>query len=228
MSKREGDVPDLSSIDCWLFDLDNTLYPARANLFARIDEKMGSFIQEELNLDAVAARRVQKDFFHRHGTTLRGLMDEHGVDPHHFLDFVHNIEMDTLSEDRRMSEGIAALPGRKLVFTNGDAAYAMRVLARLGLDTHFEAVHDIHAMAYRPKPDPAVYAELCERHAIAPERALFAEDMARNLTPAKALGMTTLWVDNGSEAAELGADMDAIDIVVPDLGAWLETLKETL
>jgi putative hydrolase of the HAD superfamily len=216
---------DLSHIDAWLFDLDNTLYPATANLFARIDVRMGEFIARELRVDAGEARRIQKDFFHRHGTTLRGLMDEHAVEPAQFLDFVHDIEMDVLSHDERVKAGIAALPGRKLVFTNGDAAYAGRVLERLGLGSHFEAIHDIHAMNYRPKPDPAVYEELCRRYDITPQRAAFFEDMARNLAPAKALGMTTIWVDNGSESASYGADMDAIDIAIRDLGGWLETLE---
>ena len=214
-------------IDTWLFDLDNTLYPASANLFARIDVKMSEFIQMELKVDAVEARRVQKDFFHRHGTTLRGLMDEYAMDPAHFLEFVHDIEMEVLAEDPRVIAGIAALPGRKLVFTNGDAAYAGRVLDRLGLGSHFEAIHDIHAMNYRPKPEPGVYRELCQRHAIDPQRAVFFEDMARNLAPAKAMGMRTVWVDNGSESAGYEADTDAIDLVITDLGDWLETTEIT-
>ncbi|MBZ6377663.1 pyrimidine 5'-nucleotidase [Pacificimonas flava] len=215
------DRPDFRGVETWLFDLDNTLYPASANLFSLIDKKMGAFIARELGVDAVEARRIQKDFFHRHGTTLRGLMDEHGVDPHHFLDFVHDIEMTALSEDPRVARGIEALPGRKLVFTNGDESYARRVLERLGLHDHFEHVHDIHAMNYRPKPDPAVYADLCDRLSIEPRRAAFVEDMARNLVPAKALGMRTIWIDNGSESAGYDADPGAIDLVIEDLGDWL-------
>ena len=219
---------DLSRIDTWLFDMDNTLYPASAGLFAHIDVKMGAFIAEELGVRADEARRVQKRFFHEHGTTLRGLMDEHGVEPARFLDYVHDIEMDALSTDPRVVRGIAALPGRKFVFTNGDAAYAGRVLERLGLGTHFEAVHDIHAMDYRPKPDPAVYAALCEQHAIDPTRAVFVEDMARNLSPAKALGMTTVWLDNGSESGGYRAVNEHIDMVIADLGDWLESVGKTL
>ncbi|MHB9880512.1 pyrimidine 5'-nucleotidase [Pacificimonas sp. ICDLI1SI03] len=217
---------DLSHIDTWLFDMDNTLYPASADLFRHIDERMGAFIAEELGVDRVEARRVQKQFFHAHGTTLRGLMDEHGVEPRRFLDFVHDIEMDALAEDPRVSEGIAALPGRKFVFTNGDVAYAERVLQRLGLAGLFEAIHDIHAMDYRPKPEPQVYAAMCEALSIAPERSVFVEDMARNLVPAKALGMTTVWIDNGSESGGYQADMDAVDLVITDLGEWLSTLTK--
>ena len=217
--------PSFAHVRSWLFDLDNTLYPAEADLFARIDIRMTDFIARELGLDPQEARRVQKDFFHRHGTTLRGLMDEHGIEPSHFLDFVHDIEMDVLSEDPRVSGGIAALPGRKLVFTNGDSAYAGRVLDRLGLGSHFEAVHDIHAMEYRPKPDPAVYEELCRRHNIDPAESVFVEDMARNLAPAKALGMMTVWIDNGSESGGYEADPDLIDHRITDLAAWLDDIR---
>ncbi|MGB7404631.1 MAG: pyrimidine 5'-nucleotidase, partial [Pacificimonas sp.] len=185
-----------------------------------------AYIQRLLSLDPVEARVVQKRFFHDHGTTLRGLMDEHGVEPRHFLDDVHAIPMDALSPDPRVVEGIAALPGRKMVFTNGDVDYAGRVLERLGLDAHFEAVHDIHAMDYRPKPDPAVYAEMCDRYGLNPARSVFVEDMARNLVPAKALGMTTVWVDNGSESGGYDADMATVDIVIDDLGAWLTTMTK--
>ncbi len=219
---------DLTHIDTWLFDMDNTLYPASANLFARIDERMGQFIAEELNVSRTEAHRIQKQFFHAHGTTLRGLMDGHGVEPQRFLDFVHDIEMDILAEDPRVVDGIAALPGRKLVFTNGDAAYAEKVLTRLGLGQSFEAIHDIHAMNYRPKPEPGVYTQMCETLGIVPARSVFVEDMARNLAPAKALGMTTVWIDNGSEAGGLHADMDSVDLVIKDLGDWLADITKDL
>jgi putative hydrolase of the HAD superfamily len=215
--------PELAHIDAWIFDLDNTLYPASCDLFALIDAKMGAYIQTLLGCDADEARRVQKSYFHEHGTTLSGLMATHGTDPHHFLDYVHDIEMDRLSHDGDLVEAIANLPGRKLVFTNGDVRYAQRVLARLGLGEAFEAIHDIHAMDYVPKPAPASYDAMCARWQVDPKRALFAEDMARNLKPAKAIGMTTLWIDNGSEQAGGEACPSYIDYATRDLGAWLST-----
>lgn len=219
---------DPSRFDCWLFDMDNTLYPADVDLFRHIDERMSAFIAAELSVDRTEARVIQKDFFHRHGTTLRGLMDEHGVEPGRFLDFVHDIDMSALAHDARVADNIARLPGRKLVFTNGDVDYAARVLKRLGLETHFDAVHDIHAMAYRPKPEAAVYDDLVTRFDIRPERAVFVEDMARNLAPAKRLGMTTVWIDNGSESGNYEADMDMIDHVITDLGDWLSDIGKEL
>lgn len=216
-------------VDCWIFDLDNSLYPASTDLFALIDLRMGEFIQQLLGVDPVEARRVQKAYFREHGTTLSGLMRAHGVDPHEFLDFVHDIDLARLAADPDVIAGLDRLPGRKYVFTNGDEGHARRVLDRLGLANAFDGLHDIHAMAYVPKPDPQAYADLCRRHDIAPERALFLDDMIRNLAPAKALGMTTVWLDNGSEQAGHEAAPDFVDHVAGELAGWLaHVLEESL
>lgn len=217
-------VGTLSHIRNWIFDLDNTLYPASTDLFGLIDVRMGAFIQHLLDVDPVEARRIQKDHFIKHGTTLSGLMAEHGIDPYEFLDFVHDIEMDVLAEDKRLIAAVAKLPGRKLVFTNGDKRYAQRVLGRLGLGDSFEAIHDIHACAYTPKPDPRAYASMCAALTVDPAQSLFVEDMARNLKPAKAIGMTTVWVNNGSEYGGQGAQPDFIDYEIADVGEWLHQL----
>lgn len=217
----------LASIRTWIFDLDNTLYPAGANLFAHIDQRMTGFVADLLQVDRVEAHRIQKAYFHGHGTTLAGLMAEHDVDPHAFLNYVHDIEMDALEHDAPLAAAIARLPGRKLVFTNGDTPYALRVLERLGLGGSFEAVHDIHAMGLRPKPHASAYAGLCAAFDLDPTTCLFAEDMARNLRPAKAIGMTTLWVDNGSEQGPPDGDLDFIDYRTPALAPWLESILET-
>jgi putative hydrolase of the HAD superfamily len=212
---------DLGHVDAWLFDMDNTLYPARANLFAQIDRQMEIYVGRLLGLDPVAARAVQKRFFHEHGTTLRGLMLSHQVDPYEFLAFVHDIDMSVLDPDPRLRGALLALPGRRLVFTNGDRPYAERVLAAIGIDDCFEAIHDIHAMGHLPKPDPRAYSGLCARHGIDPARALFADDMAHNLAPAKALGMTTLWINNGSERGDHGHHPAFVDHEADELADWL-------
>ena len=215
----------LGHVRNWIFDLDNTLYPASANLFARIDARMSQFVADLLELDHDAAYRVQKDYFLDHGTTLAGLMAQHHVDPHAFLGYVHDIEMDVLEENAPLAAAIARLPGRKLVFTNADTPYARRVLDRLGLAESFEAVHDIHAMDLRPKPEASAYAGLCAAFGIEPAESLFVEDMARNLKPAKAIGMTTVWVDNGSEQSA-DADRGFIDFTTHDITAWLTGVLE--
>lgn len=215
----------LDHVDVWIFDLDNTLYPPEADIFAQIDERMGRFIADLLNCDLAEARRVQKGYFHEHGTTLSGLMNFHGVEPRHFLDFVHDVDLTVLDRDPLLVEAIAELPGRKLIFTNGDAPYAMRVLEKLGLEQSFEAIHDIHACGYAPKPTPDAYRTMVDSYGIDPRRALFVEDMARNLKPAKALGMTTVWINNGSERGSHDADSSYIDIEITDLGQWLGSIQ---
>lgn len=215
----------LDHIRNWIFDLDNTLYPASADLFSQIDTKMTGYIADRFELEWAEARRIQKGYFLDHGTTLAGLMSEHDVDPHHFLDYVHDIEMDVLEENAPLAAAIARLPGRKIVFTNGDGPYATRVLARLGLGESFEGVHDIHAMDLKPKPQPSAYAGLCAAFELDPKESLFVDDMARNLAPAAAIGMTTVWVDNGSEQAA-DADRGFIHFTTHDITHWLhEVLK---
>lgn len=214
----------LAHIRDWIFDLDNCLYPASAGVFALIDERMGAYIQRLLDCDAFEAKRIQKAHFHAHGTTLAGLMRECDVDPHDFLQDVHAIPLDKIAPNPRLATGLARLPGRKYVFTNGDAHYARRVLEAIGVHEHFDDLHDIHASGLRPKPDPHGYALLCDRFGIDPRRALLVEDMAQNLKPAKALGMTTIWVDNGSERGAHLSEDGHIDQVIADVGDWLDQI----
>jgi putative hydrolase of the HAD superfamily len=218
----------LAHVDAWIFDLDNSLYPASSDLFALIDIRMGAFISQLLGCDAAEARRVQKGYFRDHGTTLAGLMKTHGTDPREFLDYVHDIDMARLAADPRLVAALDRLPGRKFVFTNGDEAYARRVLERIGLANAFDGLHDIHAMDYVPKPDPGAYRAMCDRWDIDPARAAMVEDMARNLVPAKQLGMVTVWIDNGSEQASHEADPAFIDYRIADIGAWLTDITGDL
>jgi putative hydrolase of the HAD superfamily len=217
-------IPSLSHVRDWIFDLDNCLYPASAGLFSLIDERMGLYIQRLLGCDPVEARRVQKAHFHEHGTTLAGLMKEHGVDAHDFLRDVHDIPLDRVKSDERLAAALGRLGGRKFVFTNGDAPYARRVLEAIGVHAHFDQLHDIHASELRPKPDPHGYALLCEAFRIDARRALLVDDMVQNLAPAKALGMTTVWVDNGSERGSHGYSDGIVDYRITDVGEWLETI----
>jgi putative hydrolase of the HAD superfamily len=208
----------------WVFDLDNCLYPASTGLFSLIDERMGAYIQRLLDVDSEEARRVQKAHFHEHGTTLAGLMKHHEVDPTEFLEDVHDIPLDRVAYDERLAAAMARLPGRRFVFTNGNETYARRVLEAIGVHGHIDDLHDIHASAYRPKPDPHGYALMCERFGIDPAHAVLVEDMAQNLKPAKELGMTTVWVDNGSERGNHAADPAFIDHRINDVGEWLEAI----
>ena len=217
-------APAFDHVTDWIFDLDNCLYPASTGLFDLIDERMGAYIERLLDCDRAEARRIQKAHFHDHGTTLAGLMKHHGVDPHHFLADVHDIDLDRIGANPLLNAGLGRLPGRKILFTNGDAPYARRVLDRLGIAHHFEHLHDIHAAELRPKPDAHGYRLLIDRIAIDPARAVMVEDMAQNLAPAKRLGLTTVWVDNGPERGNHGHDPAFIDHRITDVAEWLDEI----
>jgi putative hydrolase of the HAD superfamily len=229
MTSHSSDRPPrgrpLHEIETWIFDLDNTLYPSRCNLFAEAEARMADFIVHELGLALTVedAHALRRRFFLDHGTTLRGLMLEHGIEPKAFLDYVHDIDLSPVPPDPTLVDAIAALPGRKLIFTNGTEDYAERVIARIGLTGHFLAIHDIMACGYLPKPDPSGYAALIARHGVEPRTALMVEDMARNLVPAAALGMTTAWVQTPKDWAREGAGPDDIHHVIDELAPWLRT-----
>jgi putative hydrolase of the HAD superfamily len=217
-------VADFAAIDTWIFDLDNTLYPASCNLFDQIHRRMGEFIAGLLGVDLEEAKRLQKIYFREHGTTLRGLMTVHGIDPAAFLDHVHRIDLSPVPRDAALAAALAALPGRKLVFTNGTVRHAENILSHLGIAGHFAGIFDIAACGYVPKPDPAGYAELVRRHAIDPSRAVMIEDMAKNLAPAAALGMTTVWLRGTIDWAREGAEADYVHHVAEALTPFLAEL----
>ena len=208
----------------WIFDLDNCLYPANSRLFELIDERMTAYIGRLLDVDATEARRVQKMHFHGSGTTLAGLMKHHDVDPHHFMGDVHDIPLDRLVRDDRLVNSLTRLPGRKFIHTTGKADYAWKVLDRLGLAAEIDHLHDIFAADLTPKPEIHGYRMLLDRFDIDPSKAVMVEDMVRNLAPAKKLGMTTVWVDNGSERGNHGYDDAFVDLRVADVGEWLEAI----
>ena len=214
----------LSAAETWVFDLDNTLYPASTNLFAQIDVRMREYISGLLDVGEDEAFRLQKEYFREFGTTLRGLMNRHEVDPGPYLEFVHDIDLTPLAPSPTLEAALARLPGRKIIFTNATTKHAERVTARLGVDHHFEAVYDIAGADYVPKPAPSVYAKLLDDYQVDPGRAVMFEDMARNLAPAADLGMATVWVRTGSDWGAEGADGGHVHHVTDDLVGWLEAV----
>lgn len=212
----------LAHVESWIFDLDNTLYPASCNLFAQVEVLIGRFIEDFLRIGPVEARLLQKQYYRAHGTTLKGLMDHHGVEPARFLDFVHAIDVTPVPPSPALDAALSRLPGRKLIFTNGSVAHAENVMNRLGVAHHFEGVFDIVAADYRPKPDPETYNALLRRHAVDPRAATLFEDLPQNLVPAHALGMTTILVKTDAEWAQEGAAGDHIHHTTDDLVTWLE------
>jgi putative hydrolase of the HAD superfamily len=183
-----------SHVDTWVFDLDNTLYPRHLNLWQQVDERIREYVAKFLDVGREEAFRVQKDYYRRYGTTMRGLMAEHGLNPDDFLDFVHEIDHSPLEPDAALGAAIEALPGRKLILTNGTRKHADAVTRRLAIDHHFEGVFDIVAADLEPKPSPQTYDRFLEAHGVDPSSAAMFEDLARNLAVPHALGMTTVLV----------------------------------
>jgi putative hydrolase of the HAD superfamily len=220
-----------SHVDTWVFDLDNTLYPRHLNLWQQVDERIRDFVAKFLNVAPEEAFRVQKDYYRRYGTTMRGLMTEHGLDPDDFLEFVHEIDHSPLTPNPTLGAAIEALPGRKLILTNGTRKHADAVTRRLAIDHHFEDVFDIVAAELEPKPQPQTYDRFLKAHGVDPAHAAMFEDLARNLAVPHALGMTTvLVVPPGTrevfrESWELeGPGEPHVDHVTEDLAGFLETI----
>lgn len=205
----------------WIFDLDNTLYPASSKLFDQVDWNMTRYVGDLLGLEQTEARALQKQYFREYGTTMRGLMTRHNVDPVAFLDYVHNIDLTPISADPVLNGALDKLPGRKVIFTNGSTAHAENITRHLGIDHHFEGCFDVIDANYIPKPDLNTYQSFCLRYEIDPADAVMVEDMAKNLAPAAALGMTTVWLDTGVEWSRDSAEHGHVHHRTLDLATWL-------
>jgi putative hydrolase of the HAD superfamily len=208
---------DLSHVETWLFDLDNTLYPLGSGLGALISDRITDFVADLTSLPRDEAHGLQKQYLAEHGITLGGLMSRHGVDPDVYHAHLNEVPLDVLTPDPALKAALARLPGRRLVFTNADHVHAERVLRKLELGELFDQVFHIGDAGYAPKPSPEAYARLAATHAVVPAEAAFFEDTVRNLAPAAALGMTTVLVGEGAEACEA----DFVHHRAPDLAAFL-------
>ncbi len=193
-ASRAGVLEAFAKTRLWIFDLDNTLYPAQCNLFAQIDQRMSAFIQNLLGLDPAAARKVQKELYYEHGTTLAGLMARHDVKPEVFMDYVHDIDLAPVSPMPELAEAISQLDGRKFIFTNGSVRHAERVAAKLGVLDRFDGIFDIAAGGYVPKPKPEAFARFLDFCAGANCKAAMFEDLPHNLEAAHDLGIVTVLV----------------------------------
>ena len=218
-------------VETWVFDLDNTLYPHHLNLWHQVDERIRAYIADFLKISRDEAFRLQKDYYKRYGTSMRGLMTEHGMAPDDFLDFVHQVDHSPLEPNPALGLAIEKLPGRKLILTNGTRRHADAVLARLELHCHFESVFDIIAAELEPKPSAKTYDRFLTMHGVEAGKAAMFEDLARNLVVPHALGMTTVLVvpektrEVFREDWELeGRDAPHVDHVTDNLVSFLERI----
>jgi putative hydrolase of the HAD superfamily len=181
-------------VHTWIFDLDNTLYPHEARVWPQVDERITLYIMQLFGLDGLSARGLQKYFYHRYGTTLRGLIEEYGINPYDFLDFAHDIDHSEIALDEALGRAIERLPGRKLILTNGSRKHAENVARKIGILDHFEDVFDIAAADFVPKPDRRAYERFLDKHVVDPAKAAMFEDIAKNLVVPHDIGMTTTLV----------------------------------
>ena len=205
-------------VETWVFDLDNTLYPPEIRLFDQIEVRMTNWVQDALSVDKDEADRLRRHYWSTYGTTLAGLMREHDIDPTPYLTDVHDISFDALKPDARLADAIGALPGRRIVYTNGSAPYAEQVIDARGLTGLFDAVYGVEHAEFRPKPERAAFEKVIARDGFHPASAAMFEDEPRNLAAPHDLGMATVHVAPEPVAA------DHIHHHTPDLAAFLERL----
>ena len=219
-------VFELGDVDTWIFDLDNTLYPASSNLFARVSKRMTYFIQKEFQLDEEPARDLQSKMFRKYGTTMRGLMTEYDMDGEEFLHFVHDIYVSDMNKDLELAELLSKLPGRRLIYTNGSVPHAKRITGQLGIEHLFEDIFDIVASRFVPKPAPEPYDDMINKFKVDPKRSLMVEDMAKNLRPAADLGMITVWLRHSKDWSSEDSVGGHIHHEIDDLKLWLKSITD--
>ena len=218
-------MKDLQSIKFWIFDLDNTLYSGNTRVFEQVDKKMTEYISKKLKVDKEEAKKIQKNYFHKYNTTLNGMIKNHKINAHEFLDFVHDINIDFLQKDPELAKEIERLDGIKIIFTNGSRKHALNVTKRLGIDQLFDDIFDIVDCNFIPKPLIEPYKKLVEKHKIDPKLCVFVEDIARNLKPAYEMGMKTVWIENDEPWASKFSDSNFVNYRTNNLSEFLKKIN---
>jgi putative hydrolase of the HAD superfamily len=221
-------MPSLNDkINTWIFDLDNTLYSADSGIFQQVHDLMGKFVSKHLNVERKKANEIQRKYYKQHGTTLRGMMDNHGVDPEYFLKEVHKLDYSIVDSNKKLNEEIKKLKGRKIVYTNANLQHALDVLDRIELSNFFDNIFDIKMAKYIPKPDLQPYKQIIKDFNLNPSRSAMFDDIAKNLVPAKKVGFTSIWIDVGYEnfSDDIKASKEYLDFKTKDLSVFLEKVN---
>jgi putative hydrolase of the HAD superfamily len=215
-------------IKTWIFDLDNTLYSADSGIFQQVHELMGKFVSAHLNIDIDEAKQIQNKYYKQHGTTLKGMMDHHGVNPDHFLTEVHRLDYSIVEPNHKLNEELKKLKGRKIIYTNANMQHALDVLERLKLSNFFDEIYDIKMANYIPKPEISSYKQLIEQFNISTESAAMFDDIAKNLVPAKKVGFTSIWIDAGYEnfSDDIQASKKYLDLETTNITEFLENVNK--
>ena len=218
-------MKNLLNIKYWIFDLDNTLYSGQTKVFSEVDKKMSAFISKKMSVDLIKAKEIQKKYFYESGTTLSGLMKHDGIDPHEFLEFVHDIDISWLPKDLLLKEELIKIKEKKYIFTNGSHAHVENVTKQLGIDGLFDGVFDIVDANFIPKPHIDPYKKIMKKFDLDPKKSILIEDIAHNLEQAKNLGMKTCWLENDESFAKKDANKPYIDYKIKSLPSFLQKIN---
>ena len=215
-------------INTWIFDLDNTLYSADSGIFQQVHDLMGKFVSSHLDIDIEEAKIIQKNYYKQHGTTLRGMMDNHGVDPDHFLAEVHKLDYSIVGPNHKLNEELKKLQGRKIIYTNANMQHALDVLERIELSNFFDEIYDIKMANYIPKPELAPYKQMIAQFDIETKSSAMFDDIAKNLVPAKTVGFTSVWIDAGYEnfSDDIKASKQYLDHETTNITEFLEDVNK--
>ena len=218
-------MKNLLNIKYWIFDLDNTLYSGQTKVFSEVDKKMSLFISKKMKVDLIKAKEIQKKYFYEYGTTLSGLMKQDSIDPHEFLEFVHDIDISWLPKDLKLKEELIKIKEKKYIFTNGSHAHVENITKQLGIDGLFDGAFDIVDANFVPKPHADPYNKIVEKFNIDPTKSILIEDIAHNLEQAKNLGMKTCWLENEESFAKKDADKPYIDYKIKNLPSFIQEIN---
>jgi len=215
-------------IDTWIFDLDNTLYSADSGIFQQVHELMGKFVSNHLNIEINEAKKIQKKYYKEHGTTLRGMMDNHGVEPDYFLSEVHKLDYSIVNSNQMLNAQLNKLNGRKIIYTNANMQHTLDVLERIELLNFFDEIFDIKMANYIPKPEITPYEEIIKKYDLNPNSSAMFDDIAKNLVPAKKVGFTSIWIDAGYEnfSDDIKSSKKFLDYSTTDLHLFLEKVNK--
>ena len=215
-------------VNTWIFDLDNTLYSADSGIFQQVHKLMGEFISKNLSMEISEAKKLQSKYYKQHGTTLRGLMDNHGIDPDHFLDEVHRLDYSIVGSNKTLNEELHKLEGRKIIYTNANKKHVIDVLDRIDLSNFFDEIFDIKMANYIPKPELKPYEQIINLFNIEPKSSAMFDDIAKNLVPAKKVNFTSVWIDAGYEnfSDDIKASKEYLDFSTRDLSLFLKDVNE--
>ena len=218
-------MKELTNIKYWIFDLDNTLYSGQTKVFSEVDKRMSAYISKKLNVDSIKAKKIQKKYFYETGTTLFGLMKHNNINPHEFLEFVHDIDISWLPKDLLLREELIKIKEKKYIFTNGSHSHVKNIINQLGIGDLFDGAFAITDADFVPKPLLEPYKKIIKKFYLDPKKSILIEDIAHNLKQAKFLGMKTVWLENDAHFASKDKDKPYIDYKIKNLSSFLQKIN---